>query len=172
MPTYRNAEKEVGSYLKNALGKFHHRLKEHGVTVGVLFAHAPRDKESGEPKGPALKHEGYPAAAVIKINNQKDRVEGKTDATIVVDGDKWADWSDEYRTALIDHELTHLELDLDDDKAVKLDDCNRPKLKMRLHDWQIGGFEEVARRHGDDSPEKKQTKALHDKHGQLLFPWG
>lgn len=124
--------------------RWHDDLGKAGVTVSVLTAHADEaDLEKGKS---ALRHHGYPAAALVRVNSHKDRVEGKADATILVDGDQWPDWPAERRLAILDHELTHLELVMKDG-AVQRDDCGRPRLRLRKHDFELGGFEAVAERH-------------------------
>ena len=91
--------------------------------------------------------------ATIKINSYRDRVEGKADVTITIDGHHWDELSDAELAAVLDHELTHLELVIEEDGSVSRDDIDRPKLRMRKHDFQIGGFNEVAKRHKADSLE-------------------
>lgn len=171
MATYRQAGYEAESILQDLMSRHYPDLTEAGVTVAVLFAHAPRNETTGEPKGPALTHANWPAAALVKVNSQKDRVEGKSDATILLDGDQWPDWSDGRKAAVIDHELYHLEVQRDQEGGIKLDDANRPKLKIRPHDWQLSGFAAIAERHGQDAFEVEAARLLKDKHGQLLFPW-
>ena len=62
MATFRVAEAEWVDLLAEVMRKHHPDLVEAGVRVGLLFAHAPRDETTGEPKGPALKRGG---AAVL-----------------------------------------------------------------------------------------------------------
>src|SRR5690606_5222802 len=115
---------------------------------------------------------GYPAAAMVKINSYRDRVEGKADATIFIDADEWEGLDDPRREALIDHELQHLEVKRDPDTGAPLsDDAGRPKLKIRKHDHQYGWFDVIAERHGDASYEVRQAKAFADRHGQTYFGW-
>ena len=51
----------------------------------------------------------------------------------------------------------------------KTDDAGRPRLKIRLHDWQLGGFAAVAERHGEHAPEVVEARKLAERFGQLLF---
>ena len=62
--------------------------------------------------------------------------------------------------AVLDHELSHLELVTDGYGNVKHDDLERPRLRIALHDWQFGWFDAVARRHGSDATEVQQAKKL------------
>jgi hypothetical protein len=172
MPTYRQADKDVMKIIKELFDQHHEELAEAGVRVGCLFAYAPKDENTGEPKGPALKLHGWPCAAIVKIVAHKDRVAGMPDAMICVDGKAWEeDWNENRQRAVLDHELTHIEVCRDEDGAVKLDDCHRPKLKMRPDDWNINGFQEIAQRYKEDSIEVGAARAMADKYGQLLFPW-
>jgi hypothetical protein len=139
-----------------------------GVTLAGLFAF---DTESSES---VLKHQGYPAGAVVRITPLKDRALGIADATIVVDRAGWLALSQRQRNALIDHELTHLEVKTDEEEGAKdpvpvFDALGRPKLLMRKHDHQFGWFDEVAQRHGEASPEVRQARVLMESSGQLYF---
>lgn len=169
MATYRKADKPVQSMAAELIRDCHPDLAEAGVTVQVLFAAAPRNAE-GEPQGPAIKAtHGYPAAGKAKINSQKDRVGGLADATILVDGDRWDEWTEAEQRALLDHELQHFELRRDDEGAPLLDDCHRPKLKYRMHDFELGGFAAILRRHGELALEAQAARKIADEYGQLLF---
>jgi hypothetical protein len=141
----------------------HHEALE-GVTVSALFAF---DDESSDP---VLKHQGYPAGAVVRVTPARDRALGVADATIVVDRAGWLALSQRQRDALIDHELTHVTRALDKESGGPLFDAlNRPKLTLRKHDHQFGWFDEVAQRHGEASPEVRQARALMESSGQLYF---
>jgi hypothetical protein len=144
----------------------HHQELE-GVTVAALYAF---DSESGDQ---VLKHQGYPAGAVVKINSLRDRALGLADATIVVDRAMWLFQSALQREALIDHELTHLTRKMDEETGrPQYDAIDRPKLAMRMHDHQLGWFDEVAKRHGEHSPEVRQAKNLMESSRQLYFDFG
>ncbi len=93
-----------------------------------------------------------------RASERADRAEGKADATVTVDGNRYDEWPLARLDAILDHELTHLELSLKDG-AVQCDDLGRPKLRMRKHDQQYGWFNEVAERHGEDAVEVLQLKA-------------
>lgn len=135
-----------------------------GVLVAGLYAF---DTESSEP---VLKHQGYPAGAVVRITPLKDRALGMADATIVVDRAGWLALSARQRNALVDHELTHLTRKVDKETGeLVCDALDRPKLVMRRHDHQFGWFDEVAQRHGEASPEVRQARVLMEKSGQLYF---
>jgi hypothetical protein len=172
MSIYRQAPAEVVALVQEVLSSLRKDLVEVGVTLGCRFAHAPRNETTNEPKGPALKHHGYPAAAVIRVVSQKDRVAGLPDALIDFDGDRYDDFSEEEKRALIDHELTHLELLRDEEGQPKLDDCFRPRLRLRPHDAEIGVFYDVVERHGPAALETQNYLQMHQVFTQKLLPWG
>jgi hypothetical protein len=138
---------DVDGTIRSLIEKNYPDLLEAEVTIGAVFAHAKRG-EDGEVQGEALKHHGWPAAAIISINPHRKRVEGLPDVSLAIDGDRWPDMSDEQRTALLHHEIHHLLVCRDDEGVIRSDDCGRPKLKMRPHDWECSGFETIIRRYG------------------------
>lgn len=151
--------------VENMVAEHHEELE--GVTVSCLFVF---DLEGTEA---VLKHQGYPASAVIRITPTRDRALGMADANIVVDRATWMTLSARQRNALIDHELTHLERDVDEEtEAFQFDSLDRPRLSMRRHDHQFGWFDSIAERHGDASPEVRQAKVLMESSGQLYFDFG
>ncbi len=166
MPIYTKAPKEVRERCDRIMEQYHGDLRDHGVTIDLLFAAAVTD-DNGDAIGPALKLHGYQAAAVVKVNAYKLRVLGHSDAEITIDGDRWDEWSDEEKDSLIDHELEHLELKYDGDGLLQRDDLDRPKLRLRLHDHQFGWFDSIARRHGKASVEVQQYEAFKQSHRQL-----
>lgn len=162
MPTTYEKATEAQPYLDSMLNKYHRNLKEEGVTFDLVFAYAEKD-ENGDPKGPAVKHGGYAAAATVRIIGLKDRAKGMADAEILIDGDNWDDLNKSRREALIDHELEHLTL------VGKRDDLSRPRLKMRMHDHQFGWFDIVAKRHGENSYEVTQFQNFKASQSYFLF---
>jgi hypothetical protein len=141
---YTVADKALVKLIGDTMKRHHKPLVDAGVTVSALLV------------SDGLKHHGYPAAAVVKINNLKDRVEGKADCTIVFDGDSFPDWPESKAAAVVDHECQHLELIRDEQGNVETDDAGRPKLKLRLHDVEIGGFQAIIERHKEAAPEAQQ----------------
>lgn len=169
MKTYSAASDDLAGHISRMQSQFHPEIE--GVTVGALFVF---DEESGEP---VLKHQGYGAAAVVSITPAKQRALGITDALIIVDRSHWLTLSAAQRDALIDHELEHLDRVISEETkeepaAPQFDSLGRPKLKMRMHDHQLGWFDDVARRHGEASPEMRQAKALVAQTAQLCFDFG
>ena len=141
-----------------AMTQTYHPLLHGVVTVDVLLCR--KVDADGEIVDPAISVNGYPALAKIKINSLEDRVQGKADATITIDGNHWDEWPTPRLDAILDHELTHLELRVDKDGALIRDDCGRPVLRMRRHDFQIGGFHSVAERHKQDAAEVEAVASV------------
>jgi hypothetical protein len=146
---------EVLSILEHVMSTYHGDLAGNDTSIGILWAVATGGK-------PALSLHGYPCAAVVSINNLKARAQGLPDATIAISEAWWKQATPSQREALIDHELYHLELVCDDD-GVKLDDLGRPRLAMRRHDFEIGGFDRIMERHGHDAVEAMALKTELEK---------
>ncbi len=121
--------------------------------------------------GDAVSHRGYPALAVIRIVNLKDRTKGMGDAEITIDAARYMRMTERQQDALLHHELHHVIVVHDDDGKVKTDDQGRPKLKMRKHDFDFGWFTDIAELYGLDSPEVTQAKVMWDEANQALFPF-
>lgn len=172
MATYQKCGEDVSGMVDGLILAHHDDLQKAAVSVECLYAYAPRSAATGEPTGPAIKFAGWPAAAIVRINSIKDRVEGKADATIIIDGDTWKDRPEPEKLALLDHELTALEVQRDKTGNVKLDDSCRPKLKKCLADWRCEGFVSVARRHKDASLEVQQARQMAKDFGGYLFSMG
>lgn len=175
MPVYLKADDDMERLLHHTIEKYHARLlgdgtpDNPGVSVSIIQAWAKVD-DDGNPVGAALMHHGYPALAKVRIIGQRDRVHGMADAEIIVDGDAWPKLDQARRIACLDHEMTHIEVQTHEDTGKpKLDDGGRPKLRMRLHDYQTGWFVEVAQRHGDASVERQQAQQILAENGQVLF---
>jgi hypothetical protein len=168
MPTFTKPSDDDVRLLAHTMRMHHLPLERAGVRVDLLVAEAKRD-EGGDPVGPALKHRGRACLATVRIVPARDRVQGLADAVITIDGDRWVLLSKPEREAVLDHELTHLDL-VTKAEEVQRDDGDRPKLKMRQHDVEFGWFVEVADRHGKHAQEVQQARALVvGEGGQILF---
>jgi hypothetical protein len=177
---YWKADEEILNKVQLAMDQWHHDLAKARVKVGVIMAANPKD-------GPAVSHGGYPALASIKVVPLKDRITKGYDAEMLVDASFWKTTTEETRMALLDHELSHIEIkkpkerkvdkkkkpepeadqddadDGDDDtiagQSFLVDDIGRPLLKMRKGDWNVGdGFVDVVRRHGVNAIERVNIK--------------
>lgn len=159
--TYEPAPKEVEQRALALIEHHYPDITKSGLTIEYLFA-----RNDG---GYAIVHGGYPAIGLCRIVNLKDRAKGNKDAEITICAETWEKMKPEQRDALLDHELNHLILVRDDMNGIKFDDLERPKLKIRKHDWQMGWFTCIAQRHGLNSPEVVQAKTLWDSDGQAFF---
>ena len=180
MPIYEQPAPQMLLLLEEVKRLYHGWLEDHGIRIDLLVAKAKEDK-NGDTSGSALRQHGYQANAIVRITSYKDRVLGRGDAEIVVDGDMWHLWSREQQMALLDHELEHIEPIVKDaigeggmrTTVLQRDDANRPKLRLKKHDFQVGWFDSVARRHGEASFEVSQARELLEDQEvrQIYFPW-
>jgi hypothetical protein len=123
---------------------------------------------ASNPDGDAIKLHGYPCHATIKKTSLEDRAAGKGDVILKLDEATVNSFSATEFEALIDHEFTHLVPACHSVKhknsalagKPKRDDLGRPVFKIRLHDMVVGGFQEVAVRHKDDTIEVQTMKLL------------
>jgi len=171
--TFEKAGGELRKTIDDVLQKYHSRLLrpiiEQDVTIEAIVVYGPRNSE-GVQTGPAIQVGGRNAYACIRASRLEERVAGRGDAIMWIDGDDYKKWPDKSLVAIIDHELTHVALAIDPKtEKIVLDDCGRVKIKMREHDFQVGWFDEVARRHGQHSIEVMQASTLAAS-GQMYFP--
>ncbi len=163
--SYWKADAEVCDLLATIMNEWHPDLVDADVKVGILFAlHSDETKSS-------VSHGGYPALATIKIVSLRDRVTKGYDAEMLVDGSMWATHKSEHKVAILDHELTHINVKREKPKKgakagdappdFVLDDIGRPVLKLRKGDWNAGdGFKEVVQRHREFSAELLNINAV------------
>jgi len=172
MPTFKKCPPEVRAIGNSLIAEFesHTPLVDAKVNVDFIFAYCDRDEETNEPLNDAIKHQGVRAYGLARILGLKDRVMGRGDAEIIIDGDWWHETaSEEQQRALLDHELHHLTPKLTK-KQFTYDAHGRPKLRMRQHDVQFGWFACIAERHGKNSIEQMQASSLMDTLGQYFWP--
>lgn len=158
MPTYDRANADARNLVAERIASGHYPdLVESEATVSAWFAYAKADE-------PAVKVNGQPSGATIKPNSAKDRLEGKADASLTIDGEAWKTWDDGRRAAEIDHQLERLAVSRSKVSKsspvayILTDDAGRPKLKLRKHDYQIGYFVAIADRHGAAAPEVRAVR--------------
>jgi len=172
MTTYKRCDESVHKMALGLLEEFsdsYEPLITTRAQVDFVFAYASHDKQ-GFTKAPALTHHGIRAPGQTRVLPLKDRAMGRGDAEVTLDHDWWADAPDEQRLAVLDHELHHLVVDKTAAGEVKTDDLQRPLLKLRKHDTQVGWFKIIAARHGPASQERMQAASLMDEGGQYFFP--
>ena len=114
MPIFKPAAGELTDFVENVLADYHKHLVDADVIVDVLEAR-PKTNDEGDPIEESLKLHGYPCLATIKVRPPKERAEGRGDALLTIDAFRWPELDTKEKTALIDHELTHLELRIGDE---------------------------------------------------------
>lgn len=172
MTTYQKATKEVTDIAASVLCEFesHKPLLDNRVRIDYIMASGERD-DAGVVKVHAIVKAGVRCLGVARILGPKDRAMGRGDAEIMIDKDFWDDATEEQQRALLDHEQHHLSI-----KTAKLggpclrDADDRPRLKMRNHDFDFGWFRIIAARHGAASQEQIQAKGLMMEGGQYFWP--
>jgi len=154
--TYTQATTETMTLLASARARYHSPRLSQELTIGVLMASA-------------VTQHGAAAIAKVRIVPLRDRAHGLPDVEILLDEQHWTESDRAHHMALLDHELTHLLPIEDSGGRLMVDDLGRPRVRLRQHDWQVGWFHEVAKRHGSRSVEVLQAHALADAYGQLYF---
>jgi hypothetical protein len=158
---------KVHDVLIAAVEKYRPDLVELGVIIDTLICENVDD--DGETYD-AVKLHGLPAYATIGVNSLQRRALGDGDALIKVDGHKWKKLTEAQRVALMHHEIEHIELTIDEDEGQLLDDLGRPRFKLKPHSWELGGFESVARVHGENSIEVINHRNMMAVFGDVLEP--
>jgi Putative phage metallopeptidase len=153
---------EIPKLGQSLIDKHYPDINQADLTIDYLLV------SNGE--GQAIMHHGYPALGLCRIVSLKDRAKGMADVEIQLDHRAWTGMTKEQKAALLDHELNHVIIVRGDENEILTDDLNRPKVKMRKHDFQFGWFTAIADRHGMNSPEVTQAKILWDEAGQSFFP--
>lgn len=171
MSTYQRCPQSVPDMAAEILCKYveHKSLLTGRVKIDYVFAYADED-EHGMKRGDAIRHHGVKALGLCRRIGLKDRALGRGDAEIMLDGDWWQKASEAEQRALLDHELHHLEVRMNQFGQIAFDDLQRPKLNLRPHDFEFGWFAVIAQRHKEASQERKQAKTILDSAGQWLWP--
>lgn len=161
MPVYNRCPVAVAEMAAAILCEFatHKPLLDAKVRLDYVFAFP------GKNGGDAIRFRGRKALGLCKKIPLKQRVMGRGDAEITLDGQWWEEASEAERRALLDHELHHIEID-----ELKRDDAGRPVIHLREHDFEVGWFSVIAQRHGGASQERQQARELFDRHGQAFWP--
>lgn len=138
--------------MHDVMKRYHRDLVDAEVRVDLLLAFSLDGS-------PAIVVQGHAAAAACRILTVGDRAKGNGDAEIRIDGDECETWTETQLVALLDHELTHIEL-MYGKRGLKRDSLGRPKAKIRVHDRQIGWFDDVAERHRMNAWECLQMRQM------------
>lgn len=170
MAIYKPAPLAVTELLDQVMREYHPDLIKAEVKIDVLMADPDLDKKGLEILDkPRVTHQGRAAHAMIRITNAKERARGLGDAEMIIDSIYYQLklMNDRQRSALIDHELCHIEpvwpseLDYKRPEGYhEKDKYNRPKLRSIKHDIEIGWFNVTVGRWGEDSVEAMQADKL------------
>lgn len=132
MPSYSDSPELLAVGLE-VVKKHHPDLAS--INVGYLF----RDKAP-------VSRGRIVMGMCVKVDDRNHVYSGK-DVIIEVGRDAWDQLDDELRVVLVDHELSHIGVDLDDKGNPILTDNGRPKVFIKPHD--IEEFSTILDRYGD-----------------------
>lgn len=164
---YQKAHKSVMQIVQKVMEEHHKELLDEKVQVAVLLVWGPRDKD-GLITGPGVSAHGHAALAKIKVSSESDRLLSGADAVMHIDGDCWEKMKARTKRALLDHELTHLELLVTADGTTKRREDSSARLGAKLDDWMLTGFYAIAKRYEKDAPEVMGLANLHAQ-CQMVF---
>lgn len=159
MALYTYATELVSEYAQTLIQKYYSEFAAIGLSIDAVFALPTLDRE-GEATGPAITRRGTKIFVDTRITSLKERVLGRADIEINIDGEYWERSNKSERLALIDHALNTVELARDSDGCIKMDDHDRPKLTRVPPDRAYEWYDTVAKRHGTASVERKQSDLL------------
>lgn len=164
MPIYERCDPSVFDLAQTLRAQYpeHEALDVAKVRIDYVFARSKRDEDNNK-LDDAITHHGTKCLGLASIRNLKARTLMEFDAEILLDADHWDVCGEPQRRALLDHELFHFGV------TDKIDDLRRPVLRMRKHDVEFGWFATVAARHGSQSIERIQAKAIVDQFGQYFL---
>ncbi len=176
MATYEAAPVEVLDFIGKIKAERYHELADSEVTIGAIFARPAAENlgDTGRKLKFAMKADGFRIYSKVKINGLADRVEGKPDATFILDGDFWEELGEDFeagdrrREAMIE-ECLHTLTCKRKDGTVLEDDAGRPKLEKRPKDYRVEGYRAIAERHHQFAPSVVVARQFNDEFGNLLF---
>jgi hypothetical protein len=169
--TYQRCGKEVEEMASAILVEHdcYRDILDSKLKIDYVFA-IPEYDEDGKPKGDSIKKDGYKVLGQCRVINLKDRAKGLGDVEILIDMPWWEAAKTKEAVALLDHELFHITVRKNKGGVFLRDDLNRPKVRMRKHDVQVGWFSVVAKRNGDNSQEQQQAAEIMERHGEAFWP--
>lgn len=162
---YTSAGLDTARRAKRLLKKkaYHESLVKARVRIDIIFAESVDGEEA------PVKANGYPALAAASSVPAKYRGAVKGDGRIVIDKEAWGELTEKQRDALLDHELYHFEAVINEGE-IATDGNDRPRLRLRKHDVQLGFFSTIAREHGEHSQEVIQARALVEHARDVFLP--
>ena len=144
--------------IEEALTAYHPRLISLNCTVRAIMAEKlNRDEEMV----PCLKgYGGVFALAKISVIKPRGKIFVKHDAEIVICKASWTPLNRAQKLAVLDHELTHLEPNLDKEGHPIIDEDGRPLMKLRPDDFIVWGFHSIIAKHKENSMEGPAVRML------------
>ena len=172
MPSrYERAEQAIHEQAYKLMRDNHPDLHTAGATVEIFFGYTARNSDD-EQVGHAYKDRcKRPIAAVSNKTKLLDRVAGRADIRIELDGDDWEKLHIDQQDAALDRELQSFAVAKDNEDGVILDSHGRPKLKRRLPDFEVSIYTEIAKRHREASVECISMAQIYSQAGQVVFPF-
>jgi hypothetical protein len=166
--SYEMADESSVKLLEEMVCQHHAELKRYGVRIGLIMAFGPQNEDGEITKKPIMKS-GVACAGMVRVVSLKDRLTKNLDAEILVDGDLWQEYDDLRKYAILDHELEHLRVQVNEDTGeLQTDSLDRPKIKLIPDDLIWWGFAVIAARHGVNSQEVLCMRQLVDRNGEIL----
>lgn len=171
---YETAPSEVMTVIDKVMLLHHKDLVDAGVTLSVTMVHK-YDKD--DELVPAMMVRGHVCLAKTSITSHADRARGVPDAKMVIDAEwGWARLSEGRREALVHDCLLRFQVQTEEQEdgevtiqRPKLDDCGRPKLKLRHPDIHIVGFSDTLEKYGESAPVAREITLFVEKHGQYAL---
>lgn len=164
MATFQKDDGTLRGMVDRLISQYESNQPLTNVKLDLVFAFGEQDETTGLVLTHALTKNGVRALGITRKVNLKDRTKGLGDAEITIDGDWWDAADGPEKMALLDHELHHIVV------TAKRDNLGRPILKLRKHDFEVGWFALIAKRHGTASAEQRQAKMAMDVYGQFFWP--
>ena len=165
MPTFFDVPDEsTVSILEDVMNEYHTELVNAKVNVGIIICR----KETKE----GFSLEAFPPAlARVRPTPRKQRLYCEHDAIIEICHLRWENSSTATKKAIIDHELTHLQVREKNGEAI-IDDLGRPLLRMRKDEIDLTAFPEVISRHGINAIEWQSISNAYQRAGASLLCHG
>lgn len=130
---------EVEVIANRLITEHHEQLNRHDVAIRCVFRHPTAKSKGRLVLGKARKISGLAAHLVGLVHAERLPEDEPVDFFVVeIAHEPWQGLTERQRIALVDHELCHLDVELDDE--------GDRKLTMRGHDLEE--FTEVVERHG------------------------
>jgi hypothetical protein len=160
---------EIIDMADDLLRSNHREASEAGVTTAIVLVAVE--------SGPALTLRGQACAATIQVVPWEYRLLGLPDCLMRIDAKVWerlgrSELHPKPQLALLDHELTHIEVKRDKHGEIRYDAAGRPVVGMRPHDFELGVFKSIIDRYGEASIDAYNVAvtALEGAGRQLMLP--